>query len=76
MNILPDVCLGPRSNPLHFWDDLDFDPDLGCEFPVYDPDETAMIAVSQSDCLVNPIYSGFHFLLAHQVPFKHVKDKM
>ena len=29
MNLLPEVCLGPRSNPLHFEDDPDCgqDPD-------------------------------------------------
>ena len=26
MNFLPKVCLEPRKNPVHFWDDPDYNP--------------------------------------------------
>ena len=29
MKVLPEVCLGPQNNPLDFWDDSDYDPDMG-----------------------------------------------
>ena len=33
MKLLPEVCLGPRTNLLNLWDDPDYDPD-------YDHDRT------------------------------------
>ena len=29
MTLLPEVCLGPRINPLHFLNNPDYDPDPG-----------------------------------------------
>ena len=31
MKLLPEVCLGPRNNPLSFEDDPDYGPGQGCD---------------------------------------------
>ena len=32
MNFLPELCLWPKTNPLHFADNPDHDPDPGYEY--------------------------------------------
>ena len=52
MKLLPEVCLGPRTNPLHFGDDSVYDPDH------MDLHETFTRSVSRVNELLSITFDG------------------